>query len=848
MSEPVAGAPVRGLPERIGRYRVTGRLGKGAMGVVYAARDDQMERDVAIKIMMADLEGEPETRARFFREAQITSKLLHRNIITVLDMGEEDGRPFIVMELLRGQTLGEYVKDTERHSLEQHVDLMIQTCEGLSVAHANGIVHRDIKPGNLFVLPDGALKILDFGVARLANSSMTASGLIVGTPDYMSPEQARGKEVDARSDVFSAAAVFYCILTGRKPFAGPDLPVVLQKVIREDPLPLREHEAPESLARIIGKALSKEPERRYQTFADMTADLVRFKRHFDAETRQLGATAKERYEAVLRAAGAARELGPALEMTDAAAAEAQELGVREKYPFFGTVPEGATPILMPTRRNQLMAVLSDLDTVLAAIASRNDAMRAGLALVEEGERMLAQRDAQTAIRHFEQADQRIGSASDRVRRDLLDARTLAAKQQAARHRLQALMAEARTAEKRRDWRTVDRLCAEVREIDPLQPEAQALASRATAAIAAEAEAQARRVQQLVSQATSACQTKRLDEADRLLAEARELDPQNEAVKEADARLAEARLASAARDAVARQAAEQLAAARLLFANGNRDAAIVQLEAFARSSPDAPGVSGELLRLRDEAARLDAQEQRAAQALAYAREAEEHWKREDMTQALTFAELALSIDRTLTTALHIQGLARTRLREQAEESARATEAAAHVARAVASLAAGRFDRAEIEARQALELQAGRSDAAGVLAEARRLQAEAEVEAQRQAALREREREIEKILKEVRVAIRKRDYVRAVWAAENALLIDPTHARAQELLAQAQASAAAAGSLTTGDADGTVNVGPQKVPAFDPEATAVVRRRAALKELAANVGDWASEFRRKLNSSR
>jgi len=847
VSEPVAPAPVRGLPERIGRYRVTGRLGKGAMGVVYAARDDQMERDVAIKIMMADLEGEPETRARFFREAQITSKLLHRNIITVLDMGEEDGRLFIVMELLRGQTLGEYVKDTERHSIEQHVDLMIQTCEGLSVAHANGIVHRDIKPGNIFVLPDGALKILDFGVARLANSSMTASGLIVGTPDYMSPEQARGKEVDARSDIFSAAAVFYCILTGRKPFSGPDLPVVLQKVIREDPLPLREHEAPEALARIIGKAISKEPERRYQTFADMAADLVRFKRHFDAETRQLGATAKERYEAVLRAAGAARELGPALEMTDAAAAEAQELGVREKYPFFGTVPEGATPILMPTRRNQLMAVLSDLDTVLAAIASRNDAMRAGLAVVEEGERMLAQRDAQTAIRHFEQAEQRVG-ASDRVRRDLLAARTLAAEQQAARHRLLALMAEARTAEKRRDWRSVERLCADVREIDPHQAEAQALADRAAAALAAEAEARARRVQQLVAQATSACQAKRFDEADRLLAEARELDPQSEAVKAADARLTEARLAAAARDAAARQAAEQIAAARLLFADGNRDAAIVQLEAFARSSPDAPGVTGELLRLRDEAARLDAQEQRAAQALAYAREAEEHWKREEVTQALTFAELALSIDRTQTTALHIQGLARTRLREQAEESARATEAAAHVARAVASLAAGRFDRAEIEARQALELQAGRSDAAGVLAEARRLQAEAEVEAQRQAAQREREREIEKILKEVRVAIRKSDYVRAVWAAENALLIDPTHARTQELLAQAQASAAAAGSLTSGDADGTVNVGPQRVPAFDPEATAVVRRRAALKDLAANVGDWASEFRRKLNSSR
>ena len=249
------------------------------MGIVYSGRDDQLERDVALKVMMADLEGDPETRARFYREAQITGKLLHRNIITVFDLGEEDGRLYLVMELLKGRTLSEFLKDPS--ALEQQVDLMIQTCDGLSSAHVKGIVHRDIKPDNLFVQSDGALKILDFGIARLASSSMTASGLIMGTPDYMSPEQAQGKEVDARSDVFSAAGVFYFMLTGRRPFEAPELPVVLQKVVREDPLPIRAHEAPPVLAQVIDKALQKDPNQRYQRCGDMAADLIRLKRSFE---------------------------------------------------------------------------------------------------------------------------------------------------------------------------------------------------------------------------------------------------------------------------------------------------------------------------------------------------------------------------------------------------------------------------------------------------------------------------------------------------------------------------------------------------------------------------------------
>src|SRR5262249_12982724 len=154
-------------------YRILERIGRGSMGVVYRARDDVMDRDVAIKVMMADLEDEPETQTRFYREAQAAGALSHPNIIVIYDVGNESGRCYIVMELLRGHTLLDFLKQTEP-SLERKLDLMIQVSEGLAVAHAAGVYHRDIKPGNLFVRADGILKILDFGVARLASSSTTA--------------------------------------------------------------------------------------------------------------------------------------------------------------------------------------------------------------------------------------------------------------------------------------------------------------------------------------------------------------------------------------------------------------------------------------------------------------------------------------------------------------------------------------------------------------------------------------------------------------------------------------------------------------------------------------------------
>ena len=218
--------------------------------------DDHTGRTVAIKLLNADLEGEPDIRTRFFREAQAAARLGHRNVITIYDLGEDRGRPFIVMELLRGWTLPNYLNEVEVN-LERKVDLMIQLCDGMSVAHGAQIIHRDLKPGNLFVQADGMLKVLDFGVARLASSSMTTAGAQPGTLHYMSPEQARGEEIDERSDIFSAGGVFYFMLTGRKPFPAQEWARVLRMLESEDPEALDPGEAPEALASIVMRCLAK---------------------------------------------------------------------------------------------------------------------------------------------------------------------------------------------------------------------------------------------------------------------------------------------------------------------------------------------------------------------------------------------------------------------------------------------------------------------------------------------------------------------------------------------------------------------------------------------------------------
>lgn len=400
----------RQTPTHIGRFRITGKIGSGAMGVVYAADDEVMGRPVALKVLIADLESDPETRARFYREALAAARVLHPNVITIFDAGEDDGRSFIAMQLLHGAPLAQYLTRPEAAPLERKLDLMIQVCEGLSAAHAHGVVHRDLKPSNLFVQTDGLLKILDFGVARLADSSMTAAGTVLGTPDYMSPEQALGAQVSASSDIFSAGAVFHYMLSGSKPFKGPDLRSLLRQLATEDPEPLPS--VPPALADIVKRTMAKDPAGRPERVDDVLAMLLRCRRTL---SRPAVADTEERDRRIASWVDAARRAIDSRDWT---------LAVRECQHVLSLLPthEGAAALLAGARAGQrdeqrdlAARVAGYLDEASAAIDARAfeaaegaidaaDALQRGLPETETMRERLA--DART-VAEFEAEAERL---------------------------------------------------------------------------------------------------------------------------------------------------------------------------------------------------------------------------------------------------------------------------------------------------------------------------------------------------------------------------------------------------------------------------------------------------------
>jgi serine/threonine protein kinase/Flp pilus assembly protein TadD len=262
-------------PEKIGRYEVESLLGRGGMGEVYKAQDKTLDRFVALKIMRSAALDETNARERFIREAQAAGGLRHPNIVTIYDLGEFENQMYIAMEFIHGRDLEHLIKEKSPLALDDKFNIMIQVCEGVAFAHRNQVIHRDLKPSNIRIDDQGIVKIMDFGIAKLETSNMTASGTVLGTPFYMSPELIRGTRVDPRSDIFALGSILYEVLTYEKPFAG-DMPSVFYKIINEQPAPLSEwmeiSTAP--LQAIIDRCLEKDKTKRLQTASEL-ADLLR---------------------------------------------------------------------------------------------------------------------------------------------------------------------------------------------------------------------------------------------------------------------------------------------------------------------------------------------------------------------------------------------------------------------------------------------------------------------------------------------------------------------------------------------------------------------------------------------
>jgi predicted Ser/Thr protein kinase/outer membrane biosynthesis protein TonB len=300
--------------ETIGKYQILERIGRGGMGMIFKAHDPVLNRPVALKVISTEVEVTDELRARFFREAQACARLSHPNIVTVYDMGEDDGRLFIVMELLEGEELKRVVARKKALALEDKLAIMAQVCDGLHYAHQRGIVHRDIKPGNIFVLQSGQVKILDFGIAQMADTEagLTRTGLIMGTLRYISPEQVRGR-ADHRSDIYSVGAVFYELLSMRPPFTGDDPMHLLEQLRTDEPPPLEQLDPaiPSELASTVARALRKDPAERFADLEQMRFQIEDVQRQLTEEALRLGARVRDQRARLLELRAAlAQRLGP----------------------------------------------------------------------------------------------------------------------------------------------------------------------------------------------------------------------------------------------------------------------------------------------------------------------------------------------------------------------------------------------------------------------------------------------------------------------------------------------------------------------------------------------------------
>ena len=257
------------LDLRLGRYEILAELGRGTAGVVYMAWDYELGRMVAVKILRLDPisahESDAALKRRFLQEAVAAGRLTHPSIVTVHDVGELDAKPYIVMEYVEGRTLADVIAANGKLPSEEAVRLVMQVCEAIEYAHGQRVVHRDIKPSNILVAADGAVKVTDFGIARIAGAHHTQTGAMLGTPAYMSPEQVKGEAADARSDEFALGVVLYEALTGVSPFKADDLAAVLYQIVHVEPVPLRQQDPSLSpaLEAVVARALAKEPAARY---------------------------------------------------------------------------------------------------------------------------------------------------------------------------------------------------------------------------------------------------------------------------------------------------------------------------------------------------------------------------------------------------------------------------------------------------------------------------------------------------------------------------------------------------------------------------------------------------------
>ena len=651
----------REIPKSIGRYEVVRRLGHGGMGIVYLGRDPRIGRQVAIKLLHMD-----DVRERFLQEAQSAGRLAHRNIVTIFDYGDHDGQPFIVMEFIEGTTLADHIRSRSPFPQARKLEIIEHLSSGLDYAHDEGLVHRDVKPANIMIGLDGVVKILDFGIARVTDSGLTQAGVMMGTPNYMSPEQVEGKEVDRRSDIFAVGLVLYELLAYQQAFSGETAHVVMNAIVRKPPAPLAAAcpGLDPAIERIVIRALQKDPAKRYQTLAQMAVDIAR---------------ARER-------AGVARS------------------------------PTGDQPTVTMATPHPTPA--SRRTTPRGTNTSRDMLAKKRLERIEshllDAQRAFDSHDYPAALECCEQAalldpdETRVLELLERTR-EMLDAQKVA-----------ALVAEAEASLLRDDVAHASQLVAQALQIDTNSPEARAVEAEIIEIEARrrQAEEQQAAIASAMGRARTALSEGNLQAAIRFAGEALIHDPDHAEARELQSQGFAALEQQRQRDEHDRAARAIVNAQKREFSRGQHREAIAALEAFA---PQHDLVTTALAELRGELAgaeqrKREAEERRLRDEAEaeQRRQAEERWvarQLEVARSAIDSGEFNEAID----TLEHVQRVAPgaaglAALLEEAHAAQAAVEAEAarrrqvteHLGRAASARAAGRLPDALSQVEAALQL--------------------------------------------------------------------------------------------------------------------------------------------------
>ncbi|HXE75020.1 MAG TPA: protein kinase [Candidatus Xenobia bacterium] len=655
---------------KLGKYELKSELGKGGMSVVYLAEDPRIGRQVAIKLMAADIAGDPEMLKRFYREAQAAGQLRHPNTVTIYDVDEDQGVPYIAMEFLEGEDLSKIIAAKRDLPIVTKLDYIVQACRGLHYAHQHGVVHRDIKPNNIVVLKDGLVKIVDFGIARLGGGTMTRAGAVLGTMMYMSPEQIAGKPVDARSDIFSLGVVLYELLSYQIPFEGPDVPAILYKILYEAPRPITDFipDCPASIEHILARALEKDRENRYQSAEDLEIDLRAAADSLKQET--LDAYLKQAQRCV--EAGSLAQAKDCLQRVldlDTRHVEAKHLMQKVQERIHSQQQSEKIQLFLRNAIEALQAqqydeAISWFDQLLRLDPTNQTAVQNRQAAIEQRERL------RKVAQHWEAAEARV-SAGDfaAARRELesllaLDPDHERAQKQLAwvteelaelerSQQVQQFTEEAKTLIADRKFTDALGLLQKVQELDTVNLEAESLMKAALAA--REKEKRQRELGERLRAIQTALDAQEFVDAlalaDRAL---REFPDEPQVIK-----LHAQALQRADIQRKRRHVEEQLRVARERLEKNDYDAAIAVLEGAMQSAPDEPRLVSFLATVRE------AQQQAAHETLVRdaVRQANEQIRAKNFAAALQTLEKAAARAGTAPELIELIDFAREQQRDQ-----------------------------------------------------------------------------------------------------------------------------------------------------------------------------------------